>query len=784
MSEYIGNQPTTSEYVIDPFQGDSSTVQFTLSRAPASANAILVVVDGSIQKPTYSYGVVGTSLTFTSAPSTPDPVYEDFYKQGVYPAFFNQQWGGANTGGLPDGSLGEVATGYIVSDGSAYGVANVAASTYRSQGFKVSQNTNVASVWFKVYKIGNPLNNLELYIYSDTSGSPNALITNGTAIAQSGKIHTDNDQGEWVEYLFTANPSLLADTQYHIVLKSSGAVDASNYWGLPRDTGGNYPHGYVNSGDATPTWTAITTQRLNFLIEPETTVLQDTGLFGEGKVSCFEGAPLNQSGGFVTSNGNFINYKRGSFSLAGTVFTKDKTFLDIGTGTDNNRIVLRTNVTTGYAQLDFYEDDETKHTITGTTDISTGNHTISFRYRAEGDGADYLTLYVDGVSEGTALASQTYLLDKSFKDYGHTTIGGGFGLAPIWTDDQDMSVLPSASGWTWTGTATEADAMSVSDGILYQNGAGYGSTQSGYYAKTTTLNNATGWVVETKLKVKNNSNIVDDSSCRIIIYDGTKYLDVFFHEYYVKENNSLRSFQHDFTQETIVKFVGKGSDFYVYVNGKLIIDGAGLLTTTTASNQIRFGDSEVTAGENSTVEWHYFKYYEGSQLPEFSDCEISELNYWTEDKSSLFPTIYNSGTIQSVKALAGIDRNYIRKHPFRMRLSGINDTPTTTSITPVPHTELQIFVLGKQFKAQLFAVARNSNVSGVTMLGLSINGQYSERKDFASFTSASTNHRSTGAVSRNKNNNNGLAVVTMMWKVLSGTGGLYQEARNLTIEAE
>jgi hypothetical protein len=64
---YIGNQPTSVAFLTDQFSGTGSQVAFTLSAAPANPASILVAVSGVLQDPS-TYGVSGTTLTFTGAP--------------------------------------------------------------------------------------------------------------------------------------------------------------------------------------------------------------------------------------------------------------------------------------------------------------------------------------------------------------------------------------------------------------------------------------------------------------------------------------------------------------------------------------------------------------------------------------------------------------------------------------------------------------------------------------------------------------------------------------------
>lgn len=64
---YIGAQPVTSNFNLDPFVATAGQTAFTLSRAPASVNSIIVGIDGVIQQPTLAYTLSGTTLTLTSA---------------------------------------------------------------------------------------------------------------------------------------------------------------------------------------------------------------------------------------------------------------------------------------------------------------------------------------------------------------------------------------------------------------------------------------------------------------------------------------------------------------------------------------------------------------------------------------------------------------------------------------------------------------------------------------------------------------------------------------------
>lgn len=64
---YIGAVPTSATFAIDTFNGDGSTVTFTLREAPLATSSILVFV-GGVRQNTDTYSLSGSSLIFSEAP--------------------------------------------------------------------------------------------------------------------------------------------------------------------------------------------------------------------------------------------------------------------------------------------------------------------------------------------------------------------------------------------------------------------------------------------------------------------------------------------------------------------------------------------------------------------------------------------------------------------------------------------------------------------------------------------------------------------------------------------
>ncbi len=706
--------------------------------------------------------------------------WTDLIRGGWVPAFFNQEWGGARWGNLPDGSLGEAATGYLAWGDNERSVAELAANTYVAQGFKVSENTTVSALWLSIAKANNPTNNLQVEIWDDSSGSPNAVITNGTATAQSGRTHSTDSK--WRRFVFPTPPALTANTQYHIVINSSGAVDAVNYWRLSWfNSSKKYPHGNVNVGNATPTWTPSPGAALGFLVEDSNNMISGAG----DKLVFNEGTPLDQSKGIVKPLRDFFDEGIGTFLVRGANFTKDKTILDAQWGIDHDRIVVRCDVTTGFPVVILYETDGGVQSIVGTTDISDGSsYDIGVRFRAANDGSDYLTLYLNGTSQGTPVTGASISLDPNFVNQGHVTLGGGFTKAPTWTESENMNALPSAGNWTFVGTATEANVFEVLNGNLYQVLAGYGSTDTGYYSSgTIALSNTNGWTTAIKLQVnQTNANLLQ-SECVLSVEDGTKRVQLFMHENWIEvwtpTAGSLGIIEVDMgNTQRVVAVSGKGSDVFVYIDGKLEFDGTGLLTGASANNQMFFGDTEATSGANAGAIWDYVKYYTAAWIPpEFTGASVTEAAYWQDDKSGLLDEI--SG--KTLKAVTGVRDDYIERVNPKYDIYGKTSGPTTTSTSTELLPDMNLYVLATQdIETTTTGTYRNATAGTTVSNSTHVDGLSRLFLEENFITSSAVNEPSSLTTERHEKLTPGMHYVDLRWRVSAGTGEAYLRTRKMT----
>ena len=704
----------------------------------SSAFSRAVVTPGQVKRNvTDTLGYLGdkekqqTALTNLLYPSQ-NGGHRDIVRVGWKPAFFNQQWGGSPILGGLDGDLKmDYATGYIEGD-SYWSFAYDNTYMYVAQGLKVQQTLTAAYVWVKMYKVGNPTGNAVPTVYDDNAGVPNAAIANGAATGIAGTLITSDTNGAWYQFAFSTPPSLSAGTQYHIVMSSSAANSTTNYFRVIGSSVGKYPFGIVNKGTNVPAWSAASGTFLDFCfaIEPVAAkrMLQAGGAFDYKLIGC-EGTPLDQSYG-LTASLKDIGFNPYEFTWRG-VFTNlaaSKPFAEFMYGLDHDRISLSVDGSNHVVLKIYNTDQTTTYTVTGTTAVNSGTFDIGIYVRAKADGADVVYLYVNGTSEGTPLTSQTITFDyAAFRELGTAWLLGGFPAAPTWTAKASMTVLPSAEGnaWTFAGTSEAAD-MIVSGGKLFQQIVGSTDTAN-YYRNAISLSNANGWIVGWKSKVVKGWDTTTLLDASFFIQDGTKQVYVAMHSYYVQSYALATNFnvQVDFTkQEHTFYAAGKGADFYLFCDGKMIIDGTGLMTTAAAgsANRVTFGDQDATASANSEVVYDYVAYYNTAAiLPAFNSGALSEAALWSGNMTSILLPLYNAGTRISVKQYCGVAENYVKWVKQNVKQEGIvSNSVTSTSLALL--SEMERFIYGEKFNVKFVSGFYNDTNSQITNIGISCDG--------------------------------------------------------------
>ncbi len=182
----------------------------------------------------------------------------------------------------------------------------------------------------------------------------------------------------------------------------------------------------------------------------------------------------------------------------------------------------------------------------------------------------------------------------------------------------DCSVLPENADPPWTrngGIKSGAEILSGSKLRIHSDSNHW--NQYLFYSKFWDVKNSDGVTVEMSVKV--NSCKLDEfvrgRSNYFGFSDGSKLLELQLDVDEVTEITSGLSYIMDTTDKLhTYKIMMKGSDFYVYADGKPIIDGTGRLASTTTKRAISFGQKNGYENEFRRVsgmgdmELGYIKY--------------------------------------------------------------------------------------------------------------------------------------------------------------------------------
>lgn len=254
---YIGNQPTTTAFVTDTFNGNGSTTTFTMSLAPATTSSILVSITGALQDPS-TYSVSGTTLTFSSPPSSGtgniSVRYLGIPASGVTTTAYRTVTEFTATAGQTSFSVPSYTVGYInvFRNGVLLGSADYTASTgttvvlasacnagdlVQTVSFYVSSVLNAipatAGAVNSTYIADNAVNTAEIANAAVTPAKLSQPLTLSTAQASTSGTSIDfTGIPSWVKRITVMFQGMSTNgTSIVMVQVGSGSITASGYAG-------------------------------------------------------------------------------------------------------------------------------------------------------------------------------------------------------------------------------------------------------------------------------------------------------------------------------------------------------------------------------------------------------------------------------------------------------------------------------------------------------------------------------------------------------------------------
>lgn len=714
-----------------------------------------------------------------------DGGWRDMFRAGILPFSANDLNGGYQMGSLPDNSPGEFATGNIQDD-NANNFGNDAAHAQAFQGFKIPEGLTNPVIWLKLFKVGVPTDNVVVSIWTDTGGNiPVAQV--GAAFSINAKQITSNTNGAW--YPFVVPSGLLTpNTKYHIVMGRSGAVDAATCFYHKMTTRSQYNYNSYGYGTSANVFAVSNiAYSMCFMVQnaTNTSVLQPGGKFDA--MFCFnDSVMVDHSRGLRSDMRYFHDSDQSTTLIRGMNFAKGKTIVDYRYGIDHERLVLTTDAVTGFPILTYYDENPgVSYQVIGTTNICDGNfYDIGVGLRTKGDGQDYVALLLNGNPNGVQVENQTFTSSLDMRDLGTASIGCGFPVAPQWKAGSitAFTALPSllATPWTYQGTTPEASAGSVANGKYYRS-IDVGTTGYGYYQINPGFVNANGWAVTMKMRSSyaQSPSTNTSLSCFVAIADGTGAVNMEISDCYLKFGNYVTPdyiYQGDFrNKENVITIHGKGANYFVEVNGKIVYYGIGKLGAS-ASNYIQFGDSDTVSGDNTESIWSYIKFTDTYIGPNFNTgASIHEMAYATGDARAVLPYLYNAGTQISAKKYFNMQHNYVGVgYETMLEKIGIVFGLTTSSTSLTQLQDMEAYVYGSQLAilAELFTSNNTSNAITAMMLfidGITLNGA-GLPSDYSTRTSTTANQDGTLTISADRQLPYcGLHKVECRWNVNSGS---------------
>ena len=103
---------------------------------------------------------------------------------------------------------------------------------YTAQQYSQAHAFELWRVGLKLDKVGSPVDSLNVEVQSDSAGSPSGTVLASCTIAAGSISSTAGEY--WIDAL--SNPTLSAGSNYWLVVKRTGALDALNYYLISMDT--------------------------------------------------------------------------------------------------------------------------------------------------------------------------------------------------------------------------------------------------------------------------------------------------------------------------------------------------------------------------------------------------------------------------------------------------------------------------------------------------------------------------------------------------------------------
>ena len=438
----------------ESFSGDGSTTAFTLNAASTTASCI-VSINGTVQRPVDSYGVSGTTLTFTEAPALGDAIeVRKLTTTGSIELALKEGYANVatiNNGVLiSTGTTAETVRVSIANTGVVTMSANVA-STSTSSGTLVVQGGIGASgnvYAAKYYGDGSALTGIVSDNFAGGSVAGAVNITDATASTSTttGALRVAGGVG-------------VVGNVYAGAFYGSGA----GLTNLPVEpfTGGTVPNATTFQSTVSVTSNTASTSTSTGAL----TVTGGVGIGGQLRV----GSEVVATGG-VSANGALRGFETGNSGLAfklgkSTSFTNgDPTF----------QVTMNPNSVIMSAQAVNSTDDNFYITIEDNTDV--GLH-------LQGPNANVI------VKTTTAATSTT---TGALRVAGGAGIGGNVYASAFYGNGAGLTGITASS---WSG-GTVANAVSITDATVSTStttGAltvtGGISTQGNLYAATVGANN-------------------------------------------------------------------------------------------------------------------------------------------------------------------------------------------------------------------------------------------------------------------------------------------------------